>query len=634
MFRLSVLVLMLCGAASALPSWWGTRGLNRVVDARTEGAGKYSLGLFTFLGISGDERTAALPDGAMQVTDKEYNGTANLVAGLGLGRAAELGLRVTYVANQFKRSSDHQVLLDSEWEGDNGFSEAALSLKYNINPSAERIWFGIMPWAAIAIHDASSVTNLHGWDGIWEVDQGMYELRRPMNNSGSFSYGANLLVSYDLQPVVLHANIGYHHFSQTFEYTDARYDSAHQVVATENVVLDVADPVLYTAGGIEFPIGSTTFFAEIEWRHFLDRDSLNADGAEYRDIIQIAPGVRFNTDGLAIDVTGSFALSTFDPEWSDLGHSLFQADMSPSGSDRAMYAPFPGGYAPQFGLGVGLSYVGDFRKAPARISGRVYDSATNQNLDAAVSCSNDHVESVSTSDGQYRIEIPEGEAGLTASADGYLPMTKTVNAAEGGTYVIDFALERIQSTGTVTGTVTDEANGSPLTAGVASGGTQVQTSRDGIYSIEVPAGNRTLTASAGGYASESETVSVPAGGRAVQDFQLGLVVDFNNVYFDFDKDNIRTDARPVLDEIAGFLVSNPGISVRISGNADAIGTNAYNQDLAERSAAAVRDYLISKGVSEARLSTVSYGEEQPAAPNDTEANRALNRRAEFIILGR
>ncbi len=636
-YRLMAVVLVLAGAASALPSWWGTRGLNRVVDARTVGAGKYNVGLFANLGLSGDERTAVIGNEEMEITNTEYDGTGYIVAGFGLGRAAELGLRVNYLVNQMKRDGD-SAEISGDWEGDDGFSEATASLKWNINPNANSVWFGIMPWASFALYDggnSSYVVNGDGWDGIWLNDEGIFELRRPMISAGSFSYGANLLTTFNLDPAALHVNLGYHKFNQSFEYTDLRYNAAHEVTATQDVDIEVEDAVLYTGAGIEYPVGTTTLFAEVEWRHFMDRNYDHGDGEDYDDIIQVAPGVRFNNDGLAIDVTGSFALTDFSPEWSDLGHGIYQSGGTPTEQERADRSPFPQGYAPKMGLGIGLSYTGTFRNPPAEIGGRVYDSATGEALYGTVTASRDDVEPVSTTqEGSYAMEASRGEITLTGSAEGYLPSSETVDLASGGTYTVDFPLTRIETSGVVTGTVTDIATGQPLDAIVSSGSVQSQTASDGSYSIELPSGNRNLTATASAYGPESAMVSVPAGASAEHDFQLGLVVDFDKVYFDLDSSVLRRDAKEALDEIAAFLAANPGVSVTITGNTCDLGEEAYNQALAERRAEAVRSYLISKGVSESRLQTVSYGESRPDAPNTDEEHRALNRRAEFVILGR
>jgi len=630
-------LVLLATTATALPSWWGVRGLNRISDARTHGSGKFSIGLFTELGISSDTRTALLPGGATDITNIEFDGTAHLVAGVSLGRAAEMGLSVTYLVNQMLRD-DASAEISGDWEGDDGFSEARLSLKYNFNPSSSRSWFSVMPWASMAVHDGGYsrfVENGDGWDGIWRQGQPMFELRRPMINSGSFGYGADILASFDLQPVVLTANIGYHRFNQNFSFTDSRYDQNHNIIATEEVDIDVSDPVLRLGGGVEFPLGSTTLFAEVEWNHFLDRNYDDGNGKDYDDHIQVSPGIRFNTSGMAVDLKGTFGVSSFDPEWSDLGHGIFQAGGTPTEEDRANRAPFPGGYASSMGLGVNVSYVGDLARSPATIGGRVYDAATGEALRGTVSTTRSGVRPVSANaDGVYSVRVPAGETILTASADGYLPASVTVSAVSGGTHQADFPLERIQNTGIVSGTVTDASTGAPLSADVAGGPQRVSTDSNGFYSITLPPGTVALTASSPAYASESASVAVPAGGEVTRDFRLQLVVDFDKVYFDLDSDVIRSDARAALDNIASFLISNPGVSVRITGNTCDLGEEEYNQDLGNRRAQAVRSYLKAGGVSEERLSLVSYGESRPDAPNTTEANRSLNRRVEFIILGR
>lgn len=636
--RLLIIVMILAaGTAAALPSWWGVRGLNRISDARTFGAGKFAVGLFTDLGLSSDTRTGVLSGETTDITNTEYDGTAHIIAGFGLGRAAEIGMSFSYLMNQMKRDSE-SAEISGEWEGDDGFSEARLSLKVNVNPSAERAWFGIMPWAAFSIHDggySSFVENGDGWDGIWERGQPMFTLRRPMINSGSLSYGADLLASFDLRPLVFHVNAGYQKYEQNFQFTDSRYDADHNVVATQDVDIDVSDQVIRAGGGLEYPIGGTTLFAEVEWNHFLDRNFDAGDGEDFDDHIAVSPGVRFNTGGLAVDVKGTFALTTFDPTWTDLGHGIYQAGGSPTEEDRANRAPFPGGYPPDLGFGINLSYVGDLRAAPATIGGRVYDAATGEPLQGSVSVSRAGVDPVNTNaDGVYSMRVSKGEATLTGAAEGYLPYTATVDAASGGTYTVDFPLERMQTTGIVSGTVTDESTGAPLSAVVAAGGVQAETNAEGFYTMELPSGNRTLTASASAYGPESATVNVPAGGTVTQDFQLGLVVDFDKVYFDLDSDVIRSDAKSALDNIAAFLLANPGVTVTITGNTCDLGEEEYNQDLGNRRATAVRNYLIGKGVGEARLNTVSYGESRPDVPNTDETHRSQNRRAEFMILGR
>jgi len=102
-------------------------------------------------------------------------------------------------------------------------------------------------------------------------------------------------------------------------------------------------------------------------------------------------------------------------------------------------------------------------------------------------------------------------------------------------------------------------------------------------------------------------------------------------YFDFNKYNVRSDAAAVLRRQASWLMSNPEIRLVVAGHCDTRGSREYNLALGERRANAIKDFLVSQGVSASRISTVSYGKERPAALGDTEAAHALNRRAVATI---
>lgn len=100
-------------------------------------------------------------------------------------------------------------------------------------------------------------------------------------------------------------------------------------------------------------------------------------------------------------------------------------------------------------------------------------------------------------------------------------------------------------------------------------------------------------------------------------------------YFDFDRADLRADARPVLDWKLAILRANPGLTIRIAGHADERGSDEYNLALGARRAATARRYLVDHGVRADRLEVVSYGEEQPRRLGHDEASWAENRRDEF-----
>jgi peptidoglycan-associated lipoprotein len=101
------------------------------------------------------------------------------------------------------------------------------------------------------------------------------------------------------------------------------------------------------------------------------------------------------------------------------------------------------------------------------------------------------------------------------------------------------------------------------------------------------------------------------------------------VYFDYDRDVLRDDARAVLDAKVPILLANPGVSVTITGHTDERGTAEYNLALGQRRAAQVKRYLTSKGVADARLTAQSLGDSQPAVQGTDESAYQQNRRAEF-----
>lgn len=107
-----------------------------------------------------------------------------------------------------------------------------------------------------------------------------------------------------------------------------------------------------------------------------------------------------------------------------------------------------------------------------------------------------------------------------------------------------------------------------------------------------------------------------------------------NVYFDFDRYNIKLEARKVLKEDYEILKTMPGAEILVEGHCDNRGTVEYNLALGQKRAEAVRDYLISLGMPSSEISTISYGEEMPADPRNNEKAWTKNRRAHIVILKR
>jgi peptidoglycan-associated lipoprotein len=113
--------------------------------------------------------------------------------------------------------------------------------------------------------------------------------------------------------------------------------------------------------------------------------------------------------------------------------------------------------------------------------------------------------------------------------------------------------------------------------------------------------------------------------------EFAVNANVKDIFFDFDKYNIRPDAAKTLDENAAWLKANAGQLVLIEGHTDERGTVEYNLALGERRAKAAMNYLVAQGVQAGRFTVISYGKERPFCTERTEACWAQNRRDHFLV---
>jgi outer membrane protein OmpA-like peptidoglycan-associated protein len=125
--------------------------------------------------------------------------------------------------------------------------------------------------------------------------------------------------------------------------------------------------------------------------------------------------------------------------------------------------------------------------------------------------------------------------------------------------------------------------------------------------------------------SASDTVNINVIARPVQNFT------FEDVFFDFDRYSLTDAAQRILTQAVETLRANPTLRIRIEGHTCSIGTAEYNLALGDRRARSVMDYLVSNGIAANRLTTVSFGEENPKYDNSREETRRLNRRAAMTM---
>jgi len=105
------------------------------------------------------------------------------------------------------------------------------------------------------------------------------------------------------------------------------------------------------------------------------------------------------------------------------------------------------------------------------------------------------------------------------------------------------------------------------------------------------------------------------------------------IFFDFDRSELKDDARATLQRKADVMRDNPDVTLRIEGHCDERGTVEYNLALGERRAEAAKQYLVDLGIDPDRLTTISYGEERPLEEGHNEAAWSRNRRDEFVPIG-
>lgn len=133
-------------------------------------------------------------------------------------------------------------------------------------------------------------------------------------------------------------------------------------------------------------------------------------------------------------------------------------------------------------------------------------------------------------------------------------------------------------------------------------------------------------------AEAEQQAKLAAREKAQKELEAKKAFESQNIYFDFDKSDLKPEAQANLKQKADWLSAHPEYSVQIAGNCDERGTEAYNLALGERRANSAKKFLVALGIAEGRIVTISYGEERPADPAHNEHAWALNRRDTFLLM--
>jgi len=229
--------------------------------------------------------------------------------------------------------------------------------------------------------------------------------------------------------------------------------------------------------------------------------------------------------------------------------------------------------------------------------------------------------------------------------------TRAYMTADGGSLDILslIPVEKAKPKLSVWGFVYDNESKEPVSADVKyeihqlTAGEAVSDVHDGFYEVQITGeGNYQILTSAEGYLNSTDELDIPwveADTIIQKDLYLdkikvGTTVRLNNIFFDFDKTTLRPESITELQMVLEFLKNNPTVKIEIAGHTDSKGSDAYNLNLSDGRAAAVRTYLTENWIDTGRVISNGYGENKPVDTNETDEGRQRNRRVEFTILER
>ena len=252
------------------------------------------------------------------------------------------------------------------------------------------------------------------------------------------------------------------------------------------------------------------------------------------------------------------------------------------------------------------------------------------------------------------INTPDWDAFFTLDAGGEYAYLTNIENGLGESDIVKVKLlekERPKPIVMVTGNVYNAKTMQPLAASLiyetlpdgTEAGNGISSAIDGSFKIVLPYDkNYLIRASADKFFAQSENLNldslVRVGYKEIHKdlylvpIEIGQIVRLNNVFFDFDKWDLRPESFVELDRVVKLLQENPAIEIEMSAHTDSYGSDEYNFKLSDNRARSVMEYIISKGIATNRIISHGYGESVPVAANDTPENRQLNRRVEFKIL--
>jgi outer membrane protein OmpA-like peptidoglycan-associated protein len=118
---------------------------------------------------------------------------------------------------------------------------------------------------------------------------------------------------------------------------------------------------------------------------------------------------------------------------------------------------------------------------------------------------------------------------------------------------------------------------------------------------------------------------------SLKPIQKDMVVQLKNIQFENNSYVLTPSSHAELDKVVLLMEANPELKIELSAHTDDIGSDAYNDQLSSRRGEATMEYIVRKGIARSRLTSIGYGKRRPLVPNDSDENRAINRRVEFKV---
>ncbi len=634
MKKYSVMLLISClilpSIIFGLPSLAGNRGLFRVQDARVEGAGMLSV------------------SGHLLGTWEKSNDTTNYFVDLIF---PSLGYAPTDFLEFYAWSGGLFQYLNEE--SDFGFHDKVIGGKLSIP------WIPVLKLGGTGFYTFKRDTGfwnpsipIHekiGWNGLMTLELSEF---LPSAPTFIFNYGKSKYNDIDITSAGVGFELAAKNLSISIEASSDQLDPDSSIIS-KNAKIRITPGLRFKGEGmgVDFglSIGVTDAVPDYEIIFGLTYATPFLQPPKAA-IGTIAGKVSDSRTGEALTATINFPEHPkLKPLSSDPNTGVFTAEKIPAGV--VVVEVTKDGYLKE-AMPITVKADGivsyEFKLKPlvtyGVVAGKVFDVTNNQPLKAQISFPNTEIKSINSDSatGTFRVDnVPSGIISVQAEKDGYFKNAVTIQVEEGKVASAQLGLAPSAFRATLTGKVADKKTGEALKATISFPGAGVpevkSDSTTGVYETQLPVGSHPAEVKVEGYITQTGVVILEKDKITEKNFDMvkkGMVITLKGVYFDFDKATIRPESYPVLDDAAKILTDNATIQVEIQGHTDSQGSDSYNQNLSERRAYAVVDYLVKfKGVEMNRLRSVGYGESKPIASNDTKEGRALNRRVEFVILG-